>query len=357
MLNTTRALIDLAALRNNLSVVRSLCPDSRVMAMVKADAYGHGLTDVAKALPDADGFAVARLDEALQLRRAGVQQRILLLGTLLDHADLQLCSAQQIDVTAHDRATVQAIAAIAPLHPLRVWLKLDSGMHRLGLCCDDFVEAEQLLRNCAGIIELSHLTHLSSAEDMDSHATAVQLEVFDSTRGASAAAAASIANSAAIIARPAARREWVRPGIMLYGVNPFGPTNTLPLQPVMSLRANVLSVRAISRGDSVGYNRAWTAQRDSIIAAIGIGYGDGYPRHAPNGTPIWLNGHVARLAGRVSMDTITVDVTDIADVQTGDEAILWGAELSVETVAKHAGTISYELLTAIGHRVPRVYLE
>jgi alanine racemase len=355
MLNTSRALIDLAALRNNLAVVRSLCPDSRVMAMVKADAYGHGLTDAAKALPDADGFAVARLDEALQLRRAGVQQRILLLGTLLDEADLQLCSAQQIDVTAHDRATVTAIEATAPLHPLRVWLKLDSGMHRLGLSSADFVEAEQRLRDCAGIIELSHLTHLSSAEDLDSHATEVQLQAFDSARGASSAVA-SIANSAAIIARPPARREWVRPGIMLYGVNPFGATHTLPLQPVMSLRANVLSVRAIARGDSVGYNRAWTAQRDSTIAAIGIGYGDGYPRHAPNGTPIWLNGHLARLAGRVSMDTITVDVTDIADVQTGDEAILWGKELSVETVAKHAGTISYELLTAIGHRVPRVYV-
>lgn len=356
MLNTTRAIIDLAALRSNLSVVRSLCPDSRIMAMVKADAYGHGLVAAARALEDADGFAVARLDEALQLRRAGIPQRILLLGTLLDNEDLKLCSSQRIDVTAHDIATVHAIAAGAALHPLRVWLKLDSGMHRLGLSGAEFTEAENLLRDHNGIIELSHLSHLSSSEDMDSDATNKQLQAFDSVRGDSNRAA-SIANSAAIIARPTTRRDWVRPGIMLYGVNPFGAAHELPLKPVMSLRANVLSVRRIPAGDSVGYNRGWTAKRDSIIAAIGIGYGDGYPRHAVNGTPVWLNGKLVALAGRVSMDTITVDVTDIPNINTGDEAILWGNELLVEHVAKHAGTISYELLTAIGHRVPREYLQ
>ena len=356
MLNTTRAIIDLAALRNNLSVVRSLCPDSRILAMVKADAYGHGLIAAAQALDDADGFAVARLDEALQLRRAGIAQRVLLLGTLLDSDDLQLCSAQRIDVTAHDSATVKTIAAVAEQHPLRVWLKLDSGMHRLGLAAAEFVEAENFLRNRRGILELAHLSHLSSSEDMDSDATNKQLQAFDSVH-VNSACVASIANSAAIIARPEARRDWVRPGIMLYGVNPFGSAQELPLQPVMSLRANVLAVRRIPAGDSVGYNRGWTAQRDSLIAAIGIGYGDGYPRHAVNGTPVWINGKIAALAGRVSMDTITVDVTDAPNVDAGNEAILWGTELGVERVAKHAGTISYELLTAIGHRVPREYIQ
>ncbi len=355
MLNTTRAIIDLSALRHNLSVVRSLCPDSRIMAMVKADAYGHGLIAAAQALHHADGFAVARLDEALQLRRAGVQQRILLLGTLLDTLDLQLCSSQHIDVTAHDLTTVRNIAALANYHPLRVWLKLDTGMHRLGLSNADFTAAEHMLRDHPGIIELSHLSHLSSSEDLASDTTDSQLRAFDAAR-ANSARPASIANSAAIIARPVTRREWVRPGIMLYGINPFGDAHPLPLQPVMSLRANVLSVRRIASGESVGYNRTWTARRDSVIAAIGIGYGDGYPRHAPNGTPVWINNQRAPLAGRVSMDTITVDVTDIDNVQVGIEAILWGNELSVELVAKHAGTISYELLTAIGHRVTREYI-
>lgn len=355
MLNTTRAVIDLAALRHNLTVVRALSPNSRIMAMVKADAYGHGLVAVAKALPNADGFAVARLDEALQLRRAGIEQRVLLLGTLLDNADLQLCSTQQIDVTAHDVATAQNIANIVAQYPLQVWLKLDSGMHRLGLSSADFAAAEELLRDRAGVIELAHLTHLSSSDDMDSSATNIQLRAFDKVR-ANSKRAASVANSAAIIAHPATRSDWVRPGIMLYGVNPFGEAHEVILKPVMSLRANVLSLRHIPSGDSVGYNRTWTAQRDSVIAAIGIGYGDGYPRHAPNGTPVWINGQLAKLAGRVSMDTITVDVTDNKNIEVGDEAVLWGSELSVELVAKHARTISYELLTAIGHRVPREYL-
>ncbi|MDB6059903.1 MAG: hypothetical protein JWM78_6 [Verrucomicrobiaceae bacterium] len=355
MLNTTRAIIDLSALRHNLSVVRSLCPVSRVMAMIKADAYGHGLINAARALSGADGLAVARLDEALQLRRAGISQRVLLLGTLLDRDDLQLCSAQKIDVTAHDFATAKNIAAIVDQYPLRVWLKLDSGMHRLGLSSTEFIAAEQLLRHRHGIIELSHLSHLSSSEDFSSDATATQLQTFDALR-TNADCDASIANSAAIIARPNTRREWVRPGIMLYGVNPLAEQRGIELKPVMSLRANVLSVREVAAGDSVGYNQTWTAQRASRIAAIGIGYGDGYPRHAQNGTSVSINGHIAPLAGRVSMDTITVDVTEIPNLYVGDEAILWGVELAVERVAKYAGTISYELLTAIGHRVPREYI-
>lgn len=355
MLNTTRAVIDLAALRRNLASVRTLAPHSRVMAMIKADAYGHGMIETAKALSEADGFAVARLEEALQLRRAGITQRVLLLGTLLDSDDLRLCSTHAIDVTAHDAGMVDAIAAVAAQHPLRVWLKLDSGMHRLGLSAAEFATTERRLRSCEGIIELAHLSHLSSAEDFTSPATDKQLRAFE--RSHDNQGAASIANSAAIIGRPAARREWVRPGIMLYGINPLGIDQAPTLAPVMSLRATVLSMRTIAAGESVGYNQTWTATRESRIAAIGIGYGDGYPRHAQNGTPVWLNGRTVPLAGRVSMDTITVDVTDLAQVKPGDEAVLWGEELAVEVVAQHAQTISYELLTAIGHRVPRQYLD
>lgn len=354
MLNTTCATIDLAALRNNFAVVRAQCPHSKILALVKADAYGHGMLPIAQALPDADGFAVARLEEALQLRADGIMQRVVLLGTLLDADDIRLCSAEKIDITIHDLNTAKLVAELATKHPLRVWLKLDSGMHRLGLLPEEFRAADALLNQHAGILEQHDLMHFSSAEDFAASTTAEQLQQFASVHDASRSA--SLANSAALIARPETQAQWVRPGIMLYGINPVAAHKPLSLQPVMTLRANVLALRRIEVGEAVGYNRTWIAQRESTIATIGIGYGDGYPRHAPNGTPIWINGEIAPLAGRVSMDSITVDVTDLTSIAVGDEAILWGPQLSAAEVAKYAETISYELFTAIGHRVTRVYI-
>jgi len=360
MHNTAHARIDLAALRHNLTLVRSLCPTSKVMAMVKADAYGHGLIPVATALRDADGLAVARLDEALQLRRAGVTTRILLLGSLLDTDDLALCALQNIDVTAHDIATVQRIAANTRRGALRVWLKLDSGMHRLGLSPAEFAGADRLLRDAPGITELLHLTHLSSADDLTADTTEQQLATFAAARDtadiARTATAASVANSAALIARAAARSEWVRPGIMLYGENPLATTHALPLRPVMTLSTHVIALRRLPAGAAVGYNGIWTSARDSIVATLGIGYGDGYPRHAKNGTPVWIDGRCAPLVGRVSMDSISIDVTDCNAVAVGDKAQLWGPQLSASTVAAFADTISYELFTSIGSRVPRQYV-
>jgi alanine racemase len=356
MHNTAHARIDLAALRHNLALVRSLCPTSKVMAMVKADAYGHGLVPVAHALGDADGLAVARLDEALQLRGAGIALRILLLGSLLDNDDLALCSLHNIDVTAHDMATVRRIAANTQRGPLRVWLKLDSGMHRLGLTPEEFGAADRLLREAKGIAELLHFTHLSSAENLSAAITDTQLETFAAAHDR-AMSASSIANSAALITRDAARCEWVRPGIMLYGENPVAATHVLPLRPVMTLSAHVIALRRIAPGAAVGYNGTWISARDSVIATLGIGYGDGYPRHAKSGTPVWINGQCAPLVGRVSMDSISIDVTDCDAVAVGDEAQLWGPRLSASTVATFAETISYELFTSIGSRVPRIYVD
>lgn len=355
MLNTARALIDLNALRHNLGVVRKLCPHSKIMAMIKADAYGHGLLSTARTLTKADGFAVARLDEALQLRRTDITQRILLLGTLLDSDELRLCSEHNIDVTAHDTESVALIDAIAKKHPLRVWLELDSGMHRLGLQPDEFIKANETLRNNSGIHELLHWTHFSDAEDLRSDINDQQLAILHAA-SAQQKNAVSIANSASIIARPDTHEAWVRPGLMLYGLNPFQDAEIQMLQAVMSLHANVIAIRSIKKGDAVGYNRTWIAPRDSIIATIGIGYGDGYPRHARNGTPVWLNGHFMPLVGRVSMDSITVDITDHNAVHLGDEAELWGANLSAHLVARHADTISYELFTGVTTRVAREYL-
>ena len=354
MRNTAIAQIDLSGIRHNLGVVRGLSPDSRIMAMVKADAYGHGLVQVAGALSDADAFAVARLDEALSLRASGIAKRVLLLGTLVDADDLSLCSEKDIDVTAHDAESLSAIKEACRTHSLRVWLKLDSGMHRLGLEPAAFLAADRDLKGLRGVRELTHMTHFSDSENLAYDKTDRQLGCFDEVRRQCGGASSSVANSAAILGRPATRREWVRPGIMLYGSNPLG-MNEAGLRPAMTLKSCIIAIREIGAGEPIGYNERWIAGRPSRIATVGIGYGDGYPRHAPNATPVWLDSGIVPLVGRVSMDTIAVDVTDRPTARVGDQVVLWGGELPVAEVAACAGTISYALLTCLGRRVTRVY--
>ena len=361
MHSSTTAHIDLAALRANFATVRRLCPRSRIMAMVKADAYGHGLLPVAQALAAADGLAVARLEEAMELREAGLTQRILLLGTLLGPADLEVCLQQSIDVTVHDATSLGVIASRAARpavehQPLRVWLELDAGMHRMGLDPAAFIAADKQLRDGGGVAELVHMTHFSSADDPDPTALNHQLARFSDCHAMRLDTQVSLANSAALTARPDTHGDWVRPGIMLYGGGPAS-VRAAGVRPVMRLVAPVLAVRAIAAGERVGYDGCWTAARPSRIATIGIGYGDGYPRHAPNGTPVSINGKVAPLVGRVSMDSIGVDVTDCAVVAAGDEAVLWGPQLPAADVARPAGTIDYALFTGVSPRVRRVYAE
>lgn len=356
MLNTVTAHIDLSALTHNLQIVRELCPQGRIMAMLKADAYGHGALVAADALRAADGFAVARLQEALELRQAGITHRLLLLGTLLDQGDLALCSERQIDVTAHDADSLAAIAEAAQRHPLRVWLKLDSGMHRLGLGPDAFAAAERRLAALPGVAEVVHMTHFSSTHNLESSSTTRQLACFAQCHAVAPYRSISVANSAALIARPELRSGWVRPGIMLYGDNPLAASHPLPLRPVMCLRAQVLAIRRIAPGESVGYDSCWTAERASRVATVGIGYADGYPRQAPNGTPVWIAGRTVPLAGRVSMDSITIDVTDCDEVAIGDEVTLWGPELPPALIAERVRTATYALFTGIGRRVTRVII-
>ena len=352
---TAVARIDLAAVKHNLQVVRRLCPRSRVMAMVKANAYGHGLVPVARALADADGLAVARIEEALALRKAGIGGRVQLLGTLLGRDDLAACSQLDIDVTVHDRSSFAAIDAAAREYPLRVWLKLDSGMHRLGLDPAGFIEADRVLSHHRGVLELGHMTHFASADEVEPSNLDPPLRIFRECHAGNPTAAASLANSAALLTRTDTHAEWVRPGIMIYGVTPV-PGVEVDLRPAMQVASRVLAVREIPTGDSVGYNRRWTAMRPSRIATIGIGYGDGYPRHASSGTPVWVHGRHASLAGRVSMDSLSIDVSDIPAVAVGDEVELWGDNLPSAIVADHAGTIHYELFTGITSRVEREYL-
>lgn len=355
MQTTVCVQIDLGALSHNLNVVRELCPRSQIMAMVKADAYGHGLLPTVKALDAAEGFAVARLHEAVTLRKAGVSQRILLLATLLDAPELALCSELKIDVTAHDPTSVELISSQAEKTPLRVWLKLDSGMHRMGLTPRGFAEADQILRSKRGILELVHMTHFSCADHAASTVTDQQVTCFRECQG-DAQSKVSLANSAALISRPEIHADWVRPGIMLYGINPLDLRRPLPLIPAMTLKARIVAIRDIPAGEHVGYNGRWLSLRPSKIGTVGVGYGDGYPRHARNGTPVLVSGVQVPLVGQVSMDSLAVDLTDIKNVSIGDEVTLWGPDLSAAVVAEFSNTIAYELFTSVQQRVSREYV-
>jgi alanine racemase len=354
MWNTAIAKINLDAIRHNLSAVRGLCGRSQIMAMVKANGYGHGLVPTARALGAADGLAVARLREAVTLRESGIDQRLLLLATLLNTADLKVCASLNIDVIAHDDCSLHNILAQARDAPLRVWLKLDSGMHRAGFDPKSFQSADRLLREHRGIVELIHMTHFASADNAASRSK--QFDCFMRSHQVNPDAPISTANSAALITCADTRQQWVRPGIMIYGVNPVSGLVDLSLRPAMTLISYVISIRHIGAGEAVGYDGRWTSTRASRIGTIGIGYGDGYPRHARNGTPLWVRGHMVPLVGSVSMDSLMVDLTDYEDILVGDEVTLWGNELPAGVVAEHSSTIPYDLLACITERVERQYL-
>ncbi len=351
-----RAIIDTSALRHNLARVREFAPGSRVMAVTKANAYGHGLEAVAGALADADAFAVARLEEALALRAAGMRHRIVLLEGVLSAGQLAVAAREQLDVMIHCFEQLAMLEARGDDGSIRAWLKLDTGMNRLGFRPDEFPEAHARLTRVPGVApDPALVTHLASSDETTSPQTQAQLDAFGAaTRGVPGER--SIANSAGIIAWPAARSEWVRPGIMLYGVSPFaeGTGADLGLRAVMTFQTGVIVVRTVKAGATVGYGGTWRAARDSRIAVLAAGYGDGYPRNARPGTPVLIDGRRAPLVGRVSMDMITVDVTDLPPVAAGDPVELWGPSLPVEEIARCAGTICYELTCRVSPRVPHV---
>ncbi len=353
----TEAVINLAALRHNLDVVRALAPHSGIVAVIKANAYGHGLLPIAQALaPKVGVLALARIEEAMALRQRGITQRLLVLSSRPDLEQLHLCASQAIEPVVHDEATAQLIAH-HPFQPaLRVWLKIDTGMHRLGVSPGEAAALCRQLQEAPGVSEVILMSHFASAESPDNAITDQQLQCFDrSTSGIEAPR--SIANSAAIIRHHAAQRNWVRPGIMLYGANPLGESAAPALLPVMTLRSRLLAVRDIGPNEGVGYNHTWHSVRATRIGTVAVGYGDGYPRHARNGTPVLLNGRRAPLAGRVSMDTVTVDLAAHPDARPGDEVVLWGEGLPVNEIATYADTIAYELLTGVSQRVNYHYLE
>ena len=348
----TRATIDLAAIRANLTLACETVPGAQAVAVIKANAYGHGMLAVAAALEDsAAAFGVATIDEAMVLRAAGVDKEVLVLEGVSSADAIREAEAAGLTLMINSPEQVE-MALASNVH---AWIKVDTGMHRLGIQPSDLTDTLERLRASPVAVDVV-CTHLACADDLDNEATPRQIDIFNAcTDGCGLPR--SIANSAAILGWPASHTEWIRPGNMLYGSSPFiaDVEAASGLRPAMTFEAEVIAVRDVPAGDSVGYGARWTATRPSRIATLAAGYADGYPRHAPNGTPTFVNGTVAPLAGTVSMDMITIDVTDHAGVAIGDVVELWGRNVSVNDVAARAGTISYDLLTAVSPRVPRIY--
>jgi alanine racemase len=349
-----RACVDTQALRSNLEVLRARAPRARVLAVVKANAYGHGLVPVALALGGVDAFAVARIEEAVALRGAGITQPIVLLEGVINGEQLAAAAELQLELVVHDALQIALLEAFRGAHRFALWIKLDTGMNRLGFRPEDFPAAWSRIATL-GVPPLKQrvLTHLACADERAHPANAEQLARFAAIADP-LGVERSIANSAAVLSLPQSHVEWVRPGLALYGLSPFGgQTGTaFGLKPVMTLESTVVAVRRVRRGEHVGYGATWRAERDSQIAILAGGYGDGLLRSLPNGAPVLIGGRRAPLAGRVSMDMIAVDVTGLPPVHVGDRAELWGAQLAVEEVAAAAGTLPYELVCGVSQRVP-----
>ena len=349
----TTATIDLGAIRDNFALADNEAPTSKTMAVIKANAYGHGMLEVAAALDScAAAFAVATLDEAVVLRAAGVDKDILVLEGVNSADGYREAEADGLTLAVNSREQVElALGSGTP-----TWIKVDTGMHRLGIQPGELGDTLARLRKASVKAEVV-CTHLACADDLENAGTRQQLETFQSCTDA-CGLPRSIANSAGILGWPDSHAEWNRPGIMLYGASPFlsNVAAAADLRPAMTFETEVIALREIPSGDSVGYGGRWVARRPSRIATLAAGYADGYPRHAPDGTPTFVNGQVAPVAGTVSMDMITIDVTDNPGVAVGDLVELWGRNIPVAEVAARAGTISYELLTGVSSRVPRRHI-
>ncbi|MEN8106383.1 MAG: alanine racemase [Pseudomonadota bacterium] len=358
MTRPARACIHLSALQHNFKRVKQAAPDSKVMAIIKADAYGHGLLPVAQSLSAADAFGVASIEEAITLREAGFDRRIVLLEGAFAADELILIGGYRVDMVVHHQSQLQMLAQARLSHPVDVWLKLDTGMHRLGFPAATAAGVLEQLQGLAQVGSVYLMSHLACADDTDNPYTDAQLHSFrDAT--SSLPGETTLANSAAILAWPDACLDWVRPGIMLYGGSPLaGKTaQQLDLQPVMTLETRLIAVNEHRQGDAIGYGGDWVCPESMKIGVAAIGYGDGYSRQLPSGTPVRVAGQPAALAGRVSMDMICIDLRAVPMAAVGDSVTLWGDGLPVDEIAAAANTIAYELLCGVSQRVQRQYID
>jgi len=358
MSRATVATIHLGALRRNLARVRARVRDAKIMAVIKADGYGHGLERVARALADADAFGVAALGDGLRLRAAGIAKRIVVLSGPDEAADLAEFRRLQLDAVIHHDSQLAWLEADHDPRLLRIWLKLDTGMHRLGFADERARALHARLRTFANIdADIALMTHFAASDEFDNVLTANQITAFEAaTRDL--AGVRALANSAGVLGWPGAcsgdsSRYWVRVGGLLYGLSVIAGKSgaDLGFEPAMTLSAKVIAINRVHKGERIGYAASYACPEDMDIGVAAIGYGDGYPRSAPSGTPVLVNGVRAAIVGRVSMDLITIDLRDVPDAKVGDRVVLWGNGLPVEQVAARAGTISYDLTCGMTKRV------
>ncbi len=347
-INTT---IDLAALAHNLGVARAHAPHARVFAVVKANAYGHGLLRAAKALRAADGFAVLEFDAAIRLRDAGYSQRIVLLEGFFDAREAVAGAARKIASVVHNAEKFAFIDQLVAGSRLDVLLKINSGMNRLGFAPGAVRGAYETLQDHPGVGKITLMSHFADADGAGG--VAAQMTVFERAV-AGIAAPRSLANSAATLRYPETHFDWIRPGILLYGSSPFADRGAaeLGLRPVMTLASEIIGVCDLKPGDTVGYGGTFRAERPMRIGIVACGYADGYPRHAPSGTPLRVGEKMTVTVGRVSMDMLCADITGMAEAGIGTRVVLWGEGNPVDAVAQAAGTVSYELMCALAARVP-----
>jgi len=351
-----RATFDLAAFRGNLAVVRAHAPRARVWSVVKANAYGHGLLRAVSALGAADGYALLDLDDAVRVRDAGVRKPILLLEGFFALDDLPTIAEHGLAVVVHCDEQLQMLESAGLPARIPVYLKLNSGMNRLGFAPAAFAEAVRRVQASRMVGDVTLMTHFAGA-DGEGGVADQMARLESAAKGLELPR--SLANSAAVLRFPETHADWVRPGIMLYGCSPFPEesADALGLAPVMTLTSELIAVRELARGDRVGYGGAFAAPKRMRVGVVACGYADGYPRHAPTGTPVLVAGKRTRLVGRVSMDMLTVDLTPVPEAAVGTPVTLWGAGLSADEVAAAAGTLSYELLCGLTDRVPQVERE
>jgi len=355
MSRNTIASIDLAAIRHNLGVVRKLVPGSKIASVVKADGYGHGITRVVDALQDSDLLAVATSGEAAALRNGGWTGRLLMLEGFANTDEFELARFLNAETVVHHQSQMEMLRQRGWTVGNRVWLKLDTGMHRLGFPMQDVHSVFSELESIAGNGAVTLMSHFACADETTNPKTRLQIQRFDdSIQGLKTDH--SLANSAAILNFPESHRDLVRPGILLYGISPESsqPASEIGLKPAMTLSCELVAINQCHKGETVGYGATYQCPEDMRIGLAAIGYGDGYPRHLRNGTPVLVNGRLSKLAGRVSMDLITLDLRGHDDAVTGDRVVLWGEGLAVESVAPWADAVPYELICGVTGRVPRI---
>lgn len=367
------ATISREALRHNIKLIKTFAPNQKLLAMIKANAYGQGLLPAAGTLADlVDGFGVARLREALEIQETGYTGKILLVEGFFDREELLKTLSRRFDTVVHCEEQLELLEQVAQewneeqrkrfwtrktkiYFPVNVWLKIDTGMHRLGVHPEQVDEFYQRLKACSLVASISFVSHFSRADEQGCGYTEKQIAVFEKATAKYGGHERSISASSGILYWKRAHYEWVRPGIIMHGISPhYTPITDLGFKPVMTLSSSLIAVRSHKADEPVGYGGAWISERETKLGVVAMGYGDGYPRNAPEGTPVLINGRTVPIVGRVSMDMLTVDLGADSLDKVGDEVVFWGNDLPIETVAKHIGVISYELITKL---TPRVIFE